>query len=113
MKHKISSERTDSESSLGKILRDNNKQQLEKDILKNYENKILDSLKTLNHETEQILIDIYNNRLCEKDCRTDISKYERHINSLVKRHGNNSYIHYLLEVLTEKIHERIKVRLIL
>jgi len=74
-------------------------------------------LKTLNNEIEQILVDIYNSHINvgsvsstgSAGTKFDISKYERHINSLIMRTENNSYTHYLLEVLIEKIHERIRV----
>jgi len=76
--------------------------------LKNLESKVLESLKILNREAEQILIDIYNSHL--NDNNDDVvTKYERHINSLVLKNENKSYLHYLLEVLIEKIHQRIRV----
>lgn len=105
IKGRVSCDRSNSESSNGKSRE--SKQQLQKDILKNLESKLLDNLKTLNNEIDQILVDIYNNH--HTDNHTDLSKYERHINSLITRTENNSYTHYLLEVLIEKIHERIKV----
>jgi len=71
--------------------------------------RLKESLNLFMQETEQILEEIYLKNFSKCNSCMDLNKYERHITSLVNRTEDISFIHKMLAILIEKIHEKIAV----